>query len=82
MECSNDSKRLGIERMQEVAKARGGRCLSEVYLGTQVKLTWEWHLGHIWDAAPGNVLYRDAWCPFCFRLRVTKNPARRAKYGG
>ncbi|WP_224044863.1 zinc-ribbon domain-containing protein [Paraburkholderia unamae] len=80
--CSDESLRLGIERMQEVAQARGGRCLSEVYLGSKIKLTWQCHLGHVWEAAPCNVLYRDAWCPSCFRLRITKNPQRRARYGG
>lgn len=82
MKCLSESKRLGIERMREVAHARGGRCLSEVYLGIKVKLAWQCHLGHVWDTTPAMVLSKDAWCPFCFRLRITKSPVKRAKYGG
>lgn len=32
--CAQDQKRLGIATMREMALARGGRCLSEIYVNT------------------------------------------------
>jgi Zn finger protein HypA/HybF involved in hydrogenase expression len=80
LQCANLNRRLTIEQMREVAHARGGRCLSETYLGGKVKLTWECHLGHVWSSTPGTVLYRGAWCPNCFRLRITRDPLLRKRY--
>ncbi|WP_244384794.1 hypothetical protein [Burkholderia pseudomallei] len=78
--CANLDKRLTIEEMQAVAKARGGRCLSAEYLGHKFKLTWECHLGHVWSSTPGTVVNRGAWCPNCFRLRITRDPTLRRRY--
>ena len=57
-----------IEEMQEVAVERGGRCLSEVYLGSITHLEWECAEGHRWRAIPNNVR-RGGWCPICARRR-------------
>lgn len=80
MQCSNQAKRGTIERMQEVARERGGRCLSETYVSSKTRLVWECHLGHVWSATPDNVIHRGAWCPNCFRLRITKKPHLRRRY--
>ena len=53
-----------IEDMQERARAKGGKCLSEKYLGSDVKLKWECKEGHIWAATPYNI-HSGKWCPNC-----------------
>jgi hypothetical protein len=79
-QCATQAKRLTIGQMRGVARARGGRCPSDVYLGNRVKLTWECHVGHVWSSPPNTVINRGAWCPDCFRLRITRNPALRKRY--
>jgi hypothetical protein len=52
------------ERARRAAEARGGRCLSTVYLDTHSHLEWECSEGHRWSAVPSGIL-RGAWCPTC-----------------
>ncbi len=78
--CANLAKRRTVEDMQAVAAARGGRCLSTEYHGNRVKLTWQCAHGHVWNSMPNTVINRDAWCPNCFRLRITRDPALRRRY--
>ena len=61
-----------IEEMREMAAERGGRCLSEVYLGSIAHLEWECAEGHRWRAVPNNVR-RGGWCPVCARHRQGGN---------
>jgi len=56
--------KLSIEDMQNLAKERGGECLSKKYLGLQKKLTWQCSDGHIWKATPGKIRF-GRWCPEC-----------------
>lgn len=78
--CANLAKRRTIEDMQAIAAERGGRCLSTEYHGNRVKLTWQCSRGHVWDSMPNTVVNRGAWCPNCFRLRITRDPALRRRY--
>ena len=57
-------RRLTIEEMQEVAKQRGGKCLSTEYKDIHTKLKWECKEGHVWEATPANIR-KDQWCPKC-----------------
>ncbi len=53
-----------IKEGQALAKARGGKCLSKVYLGANSSLEWKCKEGHCWAAT----LYRikkGHWCPTC-----------------
>ena len=63
--CGGTTK-LTIEEMREIAEARGGRCLSELYENIYSKLKWQCAEGHKWDATPKNVK-RGTWCPVCAR---------------
>jgi hypothetical protein len=47
--------RLTIEEMQEIAKSKGGECLSEKYVNAHSKLEWKCSRGHIWSATPSNI---------------------------
>lgn len=62
-ECS--SNKLTIKEMHELAKSRGGKCLSEKYIGNQNKLKWKCSKGHEWEAAPHHIKNSGTWCPKC-----------------
>lgn len=55
---------LTIEEMQEIAKQRGGKCLSENYINRKTKLLWECRYGHQWKAVPFSIK-NGSWCPNC-----------------
>jgi len=74
--------RSNIEAMQELARARGGRCLSASYRDAKTHLTWECREGHAWQATPNNVKNKGSWCPQCAildRIRA-KNQEKRKRY--
>ena len=53
-----------IEEMQEIARRRGGRCLSDTYTNVTTKLERECARGHTWFTSPMVVL-KGCWCPSC-----------------
>jgi len=58
------NKKLGIDKMHSIAKDRGGKCLSKIYVNTKTKLLWECEIGHQWTTAPSTIL-QGRWCPEC-----------------
>jgi hypothetical protein len=50
---------------QEIAKSRGGECLSESYMGIDEKMRWRCDKGHVWEATPYHIKHRNQWCPEC-----------------
>jgi hypothetical protein len=81
--CSLDARRLGLKAAQDVAVARGGRCLSTQYQNTQQKLQWVCHAGHAWQATLGSTK-RGHWCPECAHAaRVSSRSSKaRLRYSG
>ena len=67
------NQRLNLGEMQEIAKQRGGRCLSIRYENGHTALLWECRRGHHWGASPANVKSgtrrRGTWCPKCYNYR-------------
>ncbi|KKK92428.1 hypothetical protein LCGC14_2703010, partial [marine sediment metagenome] len=63
-ETAGDNMRGSIEKVQEHAICRGGRCLSKVYVNNRTKLEFECSDGHRWWARPGNI-QQGKWCPKC-----------------
>lgn len=53
-----------LKRYKEIAKSKGGQCLSEAYIGWNNKLSFICEKGHAWEAVPNNVA-RGSWCPHC-----------------
>ena len=53
-----------INEMNDIAKSRGGKCLSIKYINSKTKLKWECAEGHTWPAIP-SLIKRGAWCPKC-----------------
>lgn len=59
-----NAARLALKEMQDIAKRRGGKCLSKRYVNSQTKLRWQCKKGHIWEAIPNSVK-RGRWCRSC-----------------
>jgi hypothetical protein len=57
-------KKLTIEAMRFMAKKRGGKCLSRVYVNWETKLLWRCGKGHEWKASQNSVS-QGSWCPKC-----------------
>jgi len=62
--CSGRAK-LTIKEMRQIAKSRGGKCLSDKYINAYTKLKWQCKKGHIWETKPNVVKNSGAWCPYC-----------------
>lgn len=63
-EKTASAKRHTIEKMQEIAKSRGGKCKSTIYMGAHKHLEWECLNRHIWNASPTSII-SGSWCPNC-----------------
>ena len=57
-------RRSTLEEMSDIAKYRGGKCLSREYVNSITPLEWQCAKGHKWKATPGSVKART-WCPAC-----------------
>ncbi|CAE7357532.1 unnamed protein product [Symbiodinium sp. CCMP2592] len=67
-ECARNKQRIPLQRLQDHAKARGGRCLStSKYNRSRGKVTWQCKLGHTWEATVNKVVHCGTWCPKCSR---------------
>ncbi|WP_235012137.1 zinc-ribbon domain-containing protein [Caballeronia catudaia] len=78
--CADLGRRtLTIERLREIAKSRGGECLSTEVNHSSEKLEWKCHLAHVWKALPHNI-NKGRWCPNCAVLERTKNLLKRKRY--
>jgi hypothetical protein len=64
---------LMLSEMRQIARKRGGRCLSANYKNGATPLWWECKLGHRWKAPPARVKNgsrrKGSWCPECYNLR-------------
>jgi hypothetical protein len=72
LQCYNLRRRFrtkgSIQRMERLARRRGGLCLSEEYINSRVKLLWQCDKGHCWRAVP-YALQGGSWCPVCARTQ-------------
>lgn len=80
--CCFDAKRLSIDHAHDAARAKGGQCLSTVYVNSGIKLIWRCHRGHEWGASLSNVR-AGHWCRVCADLARITNRHSKAwlKYG-
>ena len=61
-----DAKRSSIEKMQKLAEARGGRCLSSEYTNTYGKLQWKCgYEAHSEFEMEPRAVQSGQWCPTC-----------------
>ena len=67
-----------LKEMQEIAKRKGGKCLSNQYINSSTKMKWQCGEEHIWNAI-SNSIKQGTWCPICeskrriTRLKSSKN---------
>ncbi len=72
--CSGNCKGT-IDEMKEIAKFKGGYCLSTEYLGSDKKLEWTCQKNNhkSWFATPSNIkptkIKKGSWCPECAQER-------------
>jgi hypothetical protein len=59
-----------LNELQTIAENKGGKLLSEFYLGEKIRLKWMCKEGHVWDAFP-YVIRRGSWCRKCATASVT-----------
>ena len=71
--CAIGKRSLSLHQLQEHARNRGGRCLSEEYTNALAKMRWQCKLGHTWEATTNMVLNRGTWCPECARATTSKS---------
>lgn len=70
-----DKRRGTIEKMQQVANERNGRCLSKTYIDNHTPLEWECSNGHRWMST-ANTINSGSWCRQC---SVKKNADKQRK---
>ncbi len=58
------TKEYTLQDMQELAKSRGGQCLSTEYKDIKSNLKWKCGFGHEWEASPRMPL-TGHWCTQC-----------------
>ncbi|CZH11661.1 Uncharacterised protein [Legionella pneumophila] len=63
-ECAGVAK-LTLDEMKQLAERKKGKCLSNAYINSDSKLTWECEFGHQWDALPNSIKNKKSWCPEC-----------------
>ncbi len=64
-ECYYKKVKVTLNEMQQIAKERGGKCLSQSCNGSRTKLLWECSEGHRWRAAASNIK-KGTWCHRCY----------------
>lgn len=60
-------RRHTLEDMQELARSRGGFCLSSEFESVIKKLIWQCGKGHTWEAVPHSIK-QGGWCPICAQV--------------
>ena len=58
------TNKLSIKDFKEIARERGGKCLSDVYVNSYTKLRFRCWCGQEWEGRPDNIK-RGHWCPTC-----------------
>lgn len=61
----NKKQERYLQLAKDIAKKKGGKCLSDEYVSNRSKLEWECHKKHRWFAPLRNINERDSWCPEC-----------------
>ena len=65
--CKECLAQQRFERLQLAAKAKGGTCLEETYLGIDVPHRFVCAHGHQWKVRASNILH-GSWCQRCAQI--------------
>lgn len=58
-------KALTLDFVKNFCNKKGGKCLSNEYINSYTKLSFECKRGHKWKARFDTLLYYDCWCRKC-----------------
>lgn len=67
--CFYDNRRFKLEDIVEIAKAKGGKCLTqkiEITHSRNVRVELECKYGHVWEVRASNII-QGSWCSLCVR---------------
>lgn len=53
------------DELRAIAKSRGGRLISTMYVNSDTKLEWEFSEGHRWFQKPDHIKNTGTWCRRC-----------------
>jgi hypothetical protein len=73
--CPNcaHNRQLEFEQLCQIARERGGRCISAEYKNSRTPLLWECSQRHRWKARPANIKggtrKKGSWCLQCYNSR-------------
>lgn len=67
-ECHHN-KEFYLNEIKDIARQRGGKCLSNDYLNNKTKLKFICENGHEWWAIPKSIK-EGTWCPHCYKIRL------------
>jgi len=63
--CTNRAPGAMLKKVQQVAKERGGMCLSKRYVSSPKTMRFVCKEGHRWSAIASNIVHQGQWCPRC-----------------
>jgi hypothetical protein len=61
---SNCYDKKSFDVYLNIAKSKGGKCLSDYCGAANQKLKWKCKFGHVWEQFP-YVIKKGSWCPHC-----------------
>jgi len=75
----NANKNRGnITEMQNIAKSRDGKCLTDKYINNRTNLKWQCSEGHIWECRVDHIK-NGRWCPKCTIKRNSEKRKRNVR---
>jgi hypothetical protein len=78
LDYKSEMRRLNLVVAQNLARKKGGECLSRLYHNAKTHLIWQCSKGHRWKAVIGSIKFSGSWCPRCSSLKLhNKLRARR-----
>ena len=54
-----------LKNLQNVAKRKNGKLLSNKCINNRSRLQWECAEGHVWEASYDGIMHKNTWCPKC-----------------
>ncbi len=61
-----------LKYFRQIAESRGGKLISNSFLGWKTRLEWQCKEGHLWEALPFNVK-KGHWCQKCANKNINYN---------
>jgi len=65
--CSGRARKT-IQDARDLAESRGGKCLSDVYVNSKAKMSFECSCGFRWESNYSSIS-QGQWCPRCGNIR-------------